>query len=110
MQVQEVNIAVSQRIGILTITHSLMNYGNRLQNYALQKTLAKMGYDAKTVAYTPSYEGVLRPAMAEKKRSALVRKFRAMAKKAITSAMAAYRSVIFSTGGFDDRVQKCRVR
>ena len=104
---------MSKRIGILTITHSLMNYGNRLQNYALQKTLAKMGYDAKTVHYTPSYEGrYLRPAMAEKKRSALVRRFRAMAKKAITSAIAAYRSVIFSTrgGGFDDRVQNCRVR
>ena len=100
---------MSKRIGILTISHSLMNYGNRLQNYALQKTLAKMGYDAKTVAYTPSYAGVLRPASMAKERSAFVRKFRAMVKRAIISTMAAYRSVIFSSGGggFDVRGQSC---
>ena len=86
--------AMKKRIGILTISHSLMNYGNRLQNYALQKTLAKLGYDSETVAYTPSYEGVLRPAGTVKKRSAFVRKFRAAAKRAIISAMAAYRAVV----------------
>ncbi len=75
---------MTRRIGILTITNGLMNYGNRLQNYALQKTLAKLGYDAETVAYTPSYEGVVRPASICKERSAFVRALRGLAKKAIT--------------------------
>ena len=44
-----------KRIGILTINYGLMNYGNRLQNYALQATLEKMGYDVKTVDYSPTY-------------------------------------------------------
>lgn len=47
-----------KRIGILTITHPVpksMNYGNRLQNYALQETLKKLGHDVKTVLYVCVY-------------------------------------------------------
>ena len=36
------------KIGIYTITEG-ENYGNRLQNYALQKTLEKRGYDVRTI-------------------------------------------------------------
>lgn len=43
------------KCGILTINVSLMNYGNRLQNYALQQALVKLGYDAVTVNYKPTY-------------------------------------------------------
>lgn len=40
------------RIGILT--HLLRtNYGGVLQNYALQTVLTRMGYDVKTINYTP---------------------------------------------------------
>ena len=46
---------MSRRIGILTINVNLMNYGNRLQNYALQEILRKLGHDALTVDYTPVY-------------------------------------------------------
>lgn len=46
---------MNKRIGILTINVNLMNYGNRLQNYALQEVLRKLGHDALTVDYTPSY-------------------------------------------------------
>ena len=39
------------KIGIITITE-LSNFGNRLQNYALQTTLEKMGHEAETI---PNY-------------------------------------------------------
>ena len=38
---------MKKKIGICTITS--FNYGNRLQNYALQTTLEKLGFDAYTV-------------------------------------------------------------
>lgn len=37
-----------KRIGIITITE-LENYGNRLQNYALQTVLEKMGFEVETI-------------------------------------------------------------
>lgn len=43
------------KCGILTINVDLMNYGNRLQNYALQQTLIKLGASPYTVNYKPSY-------------------------------------------------------
>lgn len=36
------------KIGIITITDGA-NYGNRLQNYALQKVISSMGYDVETL-------------------------------------------------------------
>lgn len=38
-----------KKIGIVTITNDGYNFGNRLQNYALQITLQKMGYDVDTL-------------------------------------------------------------
>lgn len=38
-----------KRIGIVTISGSIVNYGNQLQNYAVQKVLQKMGYNAETI-------------------------------------------------------------
>lgn len=37
-----------KRVGIITMT-SCLNYGNRLQNYALQETLKKMGFEVETI-------------------------------------------------------------
>src|SRR5699024_5107834 len=39
---------IMSRIGIITL-NGYFNYGNRLQNYALQKTLEKMGYEVDTI-------------------------------------------------------------
>ena len=47
-----------KRCGILTINVSLMNYGNRLQNYALQQILVKLGCSPYTIDYTPTYPEV----------------------------------------------------
>ena len=44
-----------KKCGILTINVSLMNYGNRLQNYALQQILIKLGFSPYTINYTPTY-------------------------------------------------------
>lgn len=44
------------KCGILTINVNLMNYGNRLQNYALQTVLESMGVEVLTVKYHPTYE------------------------------------------------------
>ncbi|MBR2215114.1 MAG: polysaccharide pyruvyl transferase family protein [Selenomonadaceae bacterium] len=44
-----------KRCGILTINVSLMNYGNRLQNYALQEVIKSLGFEVETVNYTPIY-------------------------------------------------------
>lgn len=38
-----------KRIGIVTISGSIVNFGNQLQNYAVQKVLQKMGYKAETI-------------------------------------------------------------
>lgn len=38
-----------QQVGIVTITNGIDNYGNVLQNYALQSTIESMGYTCKTV-------------------------------------------------------------
>lgn len=43
------------KCGILTISVGLMNYGNRLQNYALQEVLKKYAFDVKTIDYKPTY-------------------------------------------------------
>ena len=37
------------KIGIVTITNDGYNFGNRLQNYALQTILERMGYDVETL-------------------------------------------------------------
>src|SRR5690625_3952158 len=37
-----------KKVGIITL-NGYCNYGNRLQNYALQKTLEKMGYEVDTI-------------------------------------------------------------
>lgn len=42
------------KCGILTITIG-SNYGNRLQNYALQCVIKNFGYFPETIDYTPSY-------------------------------------------------------
>ena len=43
-----------KRIGIITI-YDEDNYGNRLQNYAVQETLKKMGFDVETIKYNYVY-------------------------------------------------------
>ena len=40
------------KVGIVTI-YDFFNHGNRLQNYALEQTLIKMGHDVTTFAITP---------------------------------------------------------
>lgn len=40
-------------VGIITITDRTGNFGNRLQNFALQQVLATFGYDATTIPNTP---------------------------------------------------------
>lgn len=39
------------KVGILTITHG-QNYGNRLQNYAVQEVLKKLGHEPETIRNT----------------------------------------------------------
>ena len=38
-----------KRIGIVTITNDGYNFGNRLQNYALQTVLQRMGFEVETL-------------------------------------------------------------
>ncbi len=38
-----------KKIGIVTITNDTLNFGNRLQNYALQIVLERMGYEVETL-------------------------------------------------------------
>ena len=45
-----------KKCAILTITVDLMNYGNRLQNYALHEALKHLGCEVQTVNYIPVYE------------------------------------------------------
>lgn len=45
---------MKKKCGIVTIATGA-NYGNRLQNYALQSVVKKMGYIAETIDYIPSY-------------------------------------------------------
>lgn len=40
-------------VGIITIMDRTGNFGNRLQNFALQKVLGALGYDATTIPNTP---------------------------------------------------------
>lgn len=47
-----------KRCGILTINVGIMNYGNRLQNYALQEYLQSLGFDVQTVKYKPAYDSI----------------------------------------------------
>ena len=37
------------KVGIMTITNDKPNYGNRLQNYAVQKVLESIGCEAETI-------------------------------------------------------------
>lgn len=46
-----------KKIAILTITNSGMNFGNRLQNYALQEALRKCGAEVKTIRSAKSVKG-----------------------------------------------------
>ena len=48
-----------KKVAILTITNSGMNFGNRLQNYALQQTLKKCGADVKTIKSAKSLKNSL---------------------------------------------------
>ena len=48
-----------KRIAILTITNSGMNFGNRLQNYALQEALKRCGADVYTIRSAKSVKGSL---------------------------------------------------
>ena len=44
------------RIGILTITDG-QNYGNRLQNYALQTLLEELSFDVETLLFRTQRDG-----------------------------------------------------
>ena len=44
-----INMGNKKKIGIVTITNDGYNFGNRLQNYALQTVLERMGYDVETL-------------------------------------------------------------
>ena len=48
-----------KKVAILTITNSGMNFGNRLQNYALQEVLKDCGADVKTIRSVKSVKGSL---------------------------------------------------
>lgn len=48
-----------KKCAILTINVELMNYGNRLQNFALQSALEKIGCDVETINYHPSYPQIV---------------------------------------------------
>lgn len=49
----------NRKCGITTITFGT-NYGNRLQNYALQKVLKNMNIDSETIQYEPKYLDVVK--------------------------------------------------
>ena len=42
-------VSVQKKIGIVTITNDGNNYGNRLQNYAMQTVLQRMGFSVETL-------------------------------------------------------------
>lgn len=44
-----------KRIAIVTISHG-NNYGNKLQNYAMQEVYKKMGVNAETIAFSPTID------------------------------------------------------
>ena len=46
---------MTKKCGIVTITVG-SNYGNRLQNYAMQTIVKQMGYLPETIQYKSSYE------------------------------------------------------
>ncbi|WP_408071410.1 polysaccharide pyruvyl transferase family protein [Butyrivibrio sp. JL13D10] len=48
-----------KKVAILTITNSGMNFGNRLQNYALQEAIKKCGAEVKTIRSAKSVRGSL---------------------------------------------------
>lgn len=43
---------MKKKVAIITLNHGF-NYGNKLQNYAVQKTFEKMGMDAETIRFYP---------------------------------------------------------
>ena len=44
------------RLGIITITNSGWNFGNRLQNYALQHRMESLGYEVRTIQSAKSFK------------------------------------------------------
>ena len=46
-----------KKIGIIT-THHYPNYGNKLQNYALQTILQRIGFDVETINDTRSWKNM----------------------------------------------------
>lgn len=49
------------KCAILTINVGIMNYGNRLQNFALQSALEKLGCKVETINYHPTYPNMIKP-------------------------------------------------
>ena len=47
-----------EKVAIITISVGLLNYGNRLQNYALQQFLIGKGHAPETIQYKPKYENL----------------------------------------------------
>ncbi|MCR4745728.1 MAG: polysaccharide pyruvyl transferase family protein [Lachnospiraceae bacterium] len=64
-----------KKVAILTITNSGMNFGNRLQNYALQEALKRCGADVKTIRSAKSV-----------KRSLLLSKIRKIVKAIVKNS------------------------
>ena len=57
-----------KRIGIITL-NGYFNYGNRLQNYALQKTLEKMGYQVDTIIKSAKNREQIKTSLLERARA-----------------------------------------
>ena len=49
------------RVGLVTITGG-SNFGNRLQNYAMQRIISKLGFSCRTILNTPHAAAEARPA------------------------------------------------
>lgn len=54
MERREIRVEAMSKIGIVTI-YGLNNYGNRLQNYAVEKILRGKGHDCETIVCRKSY-------------------------------------------------------
>jgi len=50
------------RVGLVTITGD-SNFGNRLQNYAMQRIISKLGFSCRTILNTPHAAAEARPAL-----------------------------------------------
>src|SRR6476660_7702295 len=60
------------RVGLVTLT-GYSNFGNRLQNYAMQRIISKLGFSCSTILNTPRAAAEARPAPVRRLRS-LVRR------------------------------------